>query len=175
MTPNRQHGRMVRRRVVGVLVALGCAVALGVVVPGPASASCVGPEISVGGAAADTSAGAPVLHPGQQIDVSGEWFRDGCDDTGGGGVAGPADGPGCSGPAAAASPASRLAATERPMQDVVLALEQGRQRWQLAVADARDDASSSIRWTATVPADVGEGTAVLVAGSARLVVWISAL
>lgn len=165
---------MVRRRVVGVLVALGCAVALGVAVPGPASAGCVGPEISVGGAAAGTSAGAPVLHPGQEVDVSGEWFRDGCDDTGGGGV-GPAGGPGCSGPAAAAAPADRLAATERPMQDVVLALEQGGRRWQLAVADARDDAASSIRWTVVVPADVGEGTAVLVAGPARLVVWISAL
>lgn len=148
---------MVRRRAWAVLVvAAACLVLFA-----PAgSASCVAPQIAVGAAVpepGDPSPAPTTLQPGQQIRVTGRYFRSGCEDT----VA-----YGCSGPKAPADP-------EAPLRDVVLTLHQGDRSWRLGTADAGNRGGQyAISWQVRIPEDVPVGAATLSAGDARLPVQV---
>lgn len=86
--------------------------------------------------------------------MAGQWFREGCDDGGGGA--------GCAGP---------LTSTEEPMEDVDLVLRQGGASWVLGTADAHGDRYDT-SWEFDVPDDVTAGPAVLSAGGVDLPVQV---
>ncbi|GAA0288336.1 hypothetical protein [Kineococcus aurantiacus] len=145
------------RRPAVLLAALAPVAALALC-PTGASASCVGPSLTVGPAPATTApapdpAPAPVPRTGS-FDVAGEWFRDGCDDTAG-------------------TPACAPAPGESPLAGVDLVLEQGGTRWTLGTADAggRRD-RYAVRWTVELPPGVAPGGAVLTAAAATLPVLV---
>ena len=134
---------------------------LGVVVPDPASGSCVGPVLAVGASvdAAHPPTTGGVLQRGQIVTVTGEWFHSGCADT-------YSSGPGCSRtPAVPDDP-------EAPLTDVELTLHQGSRTWVLDTADATGD-HYTVRWSGRLPADAKPGPAELRAESASLPVTIS--
>lgn len=138
----------------GVLAVLCAALGMAPGLTGPAAASCVGPVLTVGddpsaAAAADPEAAPAPLGRGRQ-QVSGQWFREGCDDGGGGA--------GCAGP---------LTSTEEPMEEVDLVLRQGGASWVLGTADAHGDRYDT-SWEFDVPDDVTAGPAVLSAGGVDL-------
>lgn len=139
----------------GVLTAAG---ALGLVAPPALSASCIGPVIGIGTFVDDRSANqapVPVLR-GATIGVVGEWFRDGCNDTGAS--------TGCG-----VTPRDE----ESPQTGVELRLIQGDASWTLATADAQErEARYAISWQATVPADARPGSATLEASGASAPVVI---
>ena len=123
-----------------LLLVLG-AVALGLPGgPGPASASCAAPQLTV----QQESGGVPALAPGSSVDVVGERFVNGCDDTGGGG-----GGLGCSGD----EPPGALP----PLVDQRLVLTQQGRSFDLGSADA--DPAGHVTWAVTVPDDVEPGRA----------------
>jgi hypothetical protein len=112
----------------------------------PATASCVGPYMFVGKVQKST-----VIDPAATLSVSGRAFARGCDDTGSSSIFG-----------CRSSQGERLT----PMQDVVLLLRQGDQRWRLGVADAKSAEQNQlgrITWHVQVPAEVRTGRATLVA------------
>ena len=145
----------------GVLAVLAvAAVGLGPVAP-PARASCVGPVMAVGSSVDDvqppTSGGTVV--PGQEVTVSGLFFRDGCDDHGS--VSG-----GC-------TPVEHRE-VETPLLDVPLVLEQDGRSWVLDTADASgDDDGFAVRWQGRVPPDVVPGPALLRAATTTLPVEVT--
>jgi len=160
----------VRRRVAAPVTVLAAAAGLGLFAPAPAGASCVGPQITVPGAPSPSTTVVPLggtdsttvpvrLRAGSTVTVSGRYFANGCDDTGGG-PAGPL--PGCS--AAGPPPAA-------PAQDVGLDLEVGGRVVRLGTADA--DQGYAVRWTVTLPPEVGAGSTgslTTSSGEARLAV-----
>ena len=154
---------MRRRR--QLLTSLGvlalCGSALGLWSPTSALASCVGPQLRLGppaSASAGDSASSVKVSRAQPLTVSGEWFHEGCDDTG--------TSAGCSGPAPAAS--------EPPMREVTLTLTQGGSSWKLGTADAAGpDQNYAISWVVQLPEDVEPGPAVLTTPSSELTVEIS--
>jgi hypothetical protein len=112
----------------------------------PATASCVGPYVFVGRVEKST-----VINPAAALRVSGRAFVRGCDDTGSSSIFG------CR---------SSQGERETPMQDVVLLLKQGDQRWRLGSGDAgsaEQNQLGHITWHVQVPAEVRSGRATLVA------------
>lgn len=152
---------MAHRIVARLLVAASVVAALGLLTPPSAPASCVGPQLTVGTAAAvaPTTPGSPTrVVRGQALVVDGVWFHDGCADT--------SVRRGCSGP--------RPVDPETPMRHVELTLVQGDRSWTLGTADASGPESHfGIRWKTVVPGDVHAGPATLHAGTAttELSVW----
>jgi hypothetical protein len=151
-----------RRAWLGRVVVLATAVGgLGLVAPTGPSASCVGPQIAVGGPGAlpgpgprtaDQDGTPVVLRPGDDVTVSGRWFFRGCHDTGAS--------TGCSAP--------DRPPPEKPSRGVRLVLVQGSRSWVLGTADAGGARSSyRARWEVTVPNDVGTGPALLRAKTAE--------
>ncbi|WP_380162739.1 hypothetical protein [Kineococcus sp. R86509] len=145
----------------GVL-AFVCA-ALGMLPATPAAASCVGPQLAIGSdpqAALPTSEESPApvaVAKGERLQVAGQWFHDGCNDT-------HAAGAGCAGP---------QESPESPMQDVDLVLEQGGRSWTLGEADAAGrDESYAIGWQVDLPAEVAAGPAVLSAAGVEVALEI---
>ncbi|WP_336921560.1 hypothetical protein [Aquipuribacter sp. SD81] len=121
-----------------------------------AHASCVGPLLGVGAAVDDTDPPATSVLPlpGAEVEVSGVWFVDGCDDTAGG-CAVPVD-------------------ESRPLDGVELLLEQDGRAWLPGTQDASgEDEDYRISWTVQVPADVRTGPATLRAAGAELAVEIA--
>jgi hypothetical protein len=150
-----------------VLVVATAVGGLALLAPTGTAASCVGPQIAVGGAdalprtgrlrPAGHDGGPVLLRSGAALSVSGRWFFRGCHDTSGSS--------GCSGP--------RQPPPEKPSRDVRLLLVQGERSWLLGTADADGPGSSyRIRWDVTVPADVGTGPAVLRARTAEVSVSV---
>lgn len=146
----------------GVL-AFVCA-ALGVLPVTPAAASCVGPQLVIGTDPEAASLGggespAPVtVARDGSLQVAGEWFREGCDDTS-------AAGAGCAGP-----PAS----SESSMREVDLVLEQGGSSWTLGTADAAGRGERyAISWQVDLPSEVVAGPAVVSAGGVGIPVEVS--
>jgi hypothetical protein len=146
---------------VRLLLATAVVAGLGLVLPAPAPASCVGPQLVVGdmddapraSAIAPTTPGPPAqILPGQRLVVEGLLFHDGCADS--------IDMGGCSGP--------RATDPESPARDVDLVLVRGDRSWTLGRADAGDAATQyAVRWEVVVPADVPTGPAHLTAGGAQ--------
>ena len=135
----------VRVGVGGVLLA-ACLASASCAGPSGDAGSCVAPTLHVEGATGEPPT---VVLPGPLV-VVGEWFRDGCDDTGG--------------------PSTEVADT-----DVELTLEQNGQVWSLGTADATGRESGySITWAAQpLPSDLAPMPAVLRAGSAELEIYFS--
>jgi len=110
----------------------------------PASASCAGPEILVGGGLR------PELPVGGGLKVEGRYFTDGCDDYQ------QQDVGGCSSPPPI---------TMRPFEDVTLQVRQGDRVVDLATTDAGTAAEQQlgeVTWEVVLPADLQPGRAVLV-------------
>lgn len=126
---------MSRRRLPAVLAVAVSATVVGVFAPTSSSASCVGPMPTVG----------PVTL-GHDVEVDGEWFRTGCDDTGGSGCGG-------------------VTSTEVPMEDVEIVLDQGGTSWTLATVDAGGRGENyAIHWSGPLPDGVSAGAATVTAG-----------
>ncbi|NIZ90282.1 hypothetical protein [Kineococcus rubinsiae] len=145
------------------MLAFVCA-ALGMLPAASAAASCVGPQLVIGTDPEAASVGggegsAPVtVERGGHLQVAGQWFRDGCDDTSAGGA-------GCAGP-----PAS----SERPLRGVDLVLEQGFSSWMLGTADAAGRGEGySIAWEVDLPPGAVPGPAVVSAAGVEVAVEIS--
>ena len=86
-----------------------------------------------------------------ELVVTGELFRFGCDDTG--------QDSGC----------NSAPSEESPMRDVALVLTQGQRFWSLGSADAAPKADRyRLEWRAALPAEVATGPAVLRADVAEL-------
>ena len=100
---------------------------------GPAVASCAGPSVEA----------PPALAPGATVEVRGDNFVDGCQDTG----SCPAFG--CGGCDYGPEPV--------PIPDVPLSLTQRGRTWDLGTADA--DERGRVRWEVTLPDDVRPGRA----------------
>lgn len=114
----------------------------------PASASCPAPYLD--------TAGQLELQRGSTVTVEGRSFVRGCRDTMHCEV-------GCGSCDYDEPP-------EAPMEDVALRLVQGNRTWQLGSADAgaaADNRLGRLAWTFTVPADLSEGPARLVAEQAE--------
>lgn len=112
--------------------------------PTSAGADCVGPELAIGEEVPYSYVQLPVerLSPGQQVKVTGEWFRNGCNDTGGAcGLGGE---------------------RETPMKNVQLVVKQGQLEWQVDRESARGK-HFTVRWEFQVPADLAAGRAELLA------------
>lgn len=127
-----------------------------------ASASCVGPMLELRDTASNallTTTASPGLAPGDAVAVVGQYFANGCDDTGGG----TGGGPGCGGPEQ-----RERVTTQRAVR---LELFQGTKTWDLGTKDA--DATYEIRWTTTLPKDLQPGEAVFRAGTATLPVTVT--
>ena len=148
-----------RQLLTGLGVLALCSGVLGLWSPPTALASCVGPQLRVGsgaGPSGDTSAAE--LSRSRPVTVSGEWFHEGCNDTG--------TAAGCSGP----SPAK----AEPPMRDVILTLAQGSSSWTLGIADAAGpDQNYTINWAVRLPVEVEPGPAVLSTPSTQVAVEIT--
>jgi hypothetical protein len=152
------------RRTPHLALALAIAMAaalLGSVGVPRAAAGCVGPMLARGDTVDDahppTHGGA--VQSGQQVVVTGVWFRSGCDDAF---VAGSA----CQPP--------RSLDPESPLADVALTLHQGRGQWVLDTADAAERADRyAIHWRASIPRGVEPGEAQLRAGTASLPITIT--
>jgi len=130
----------------------------------PAAASCVGPQLVIGTDPEAASLGggespAPVTVAGDGLlQVAGQWFRNGCDDTSSGGA-------GCAGPSAS---------SESPMREVDLVLEQGGSSWTLGTADAAGRGEGyAIAWQVELPPEVVAGPAVVSAAGVDVPVEIS--
>lgn len=121
--------------------------------PAPSStASCVGPSLTV----PDQRSPANVTL-GSGFDVNGQYFHNGCADV----VT--TDSFGC----------HHANETETPMTGIVLRLRQDGHTWDLGTADAGSGSGlGRVHWSVRVPADARVGRAVLVAGTARLPVFI---
>lgn len=165
--PGRPRGVRIRRALTATgalaFVCLALGTAPGVLPATPAAASCVGPQLAIGSdpAAAEPTAQespAPVPVPvGGPLQVSGQWFHDGCDDTGAGGA-------GCAGP---------ITTSQSPLQDVDLVLTQGGVPWTLGTADAAGRAERyAIGWEVELPDDVAPGPAVLTAAGTEVAVQV---
>ncbi|MEZ0493118.1 hypothetical protein AB2L28_12825 [Kineococcus sp. TBRC 1896] len=90
--------------------------------------------------------------------MSGQWFHEGCDDTGTGGA-------GCAGP---------ITTSQSPMKDVDLVLTQEEESWTLGTADAAGQAEHyAIGWEVELPDDVAPGPAVLSAAGTEVMVQVS--
>lgn len=119
---------------------------------GAAVASCTGPVLSIGG----EQAAPPAVDLTTGLEVTGEWFRSGCDDTG--------QGSGCRAPES----------EEAPLTDVELFVEQGGRSVLLGTADAADKSQRyAVGWEVTLPADLHPGPAVLRAAGAELPVQLT--
>ena len=103
---------------------------------GAASASCAGPQLDL--------EPDQVLGPG--IEVTGEWFLDGCQDTGS-----------CSGLAGCTH--CTYGPEPRPLTDVPLRLRQDGRTWLLDRTDADD--AGRVAFTVTLPPGARAGRAVL--------------
>lgn len=133
----------------------GAVVVAGLLGLGPApdaAASCVGPVLGVGAVPSpDAQLVQPVLDLASGATVAGEWFREGCDDTG--------QRSGCGAPPR----------EEAPLEDVELVLEQGTTTAVLGTGDATDrDERYAVAWPVEVPDGFRQGPAVLRAASAVL-------
>ena len=117
-----------------VLLLLGLAL---VPAGSPASASCAGPMVDV----------PRTLVPGETVEISGDNFLDGCQDSMGCPV-------GCN-----AGDCEYDDPPPVPTPDVTLTLSQRGRTWDLGTVDADED--GKVRWSFTVPADVRRGRAVL--------------
>lgn len=157
-----RHGEQVRQRreITWFVATAVVAGALGIVVPSPASGSCVGPLLRVGPilSTSPTHQRPELLQHGQAVTVTGEWFHSGCADT-------YSNGPGCSGSSA------RPDDPEAPLTNVKLTLHQRSKTWVLGSADAIGE-RYSISWTWQLPSGVEPGPAELRAESATLTVAI---
>ncbi|MDO8106371.1 hypothetical protein Q6348_04075 [Isoptericola sp. b441] len=154
-----------RRGTAWVAMLVLCAGVLGVAAPTVAVASCVAPLVWVAAGEAEPVAadGTVVLHVEEPMTVSGEWFRNGCDDTGSVQIGGP----GCGGPVVSRGD------TESPMRDVAVVLTQGSHRWELGSADAAGAADRyALRFHTTVPTDAEPGPATLEVGPVTVSVLI---
>lgn len=139
-------------RPVALLVAALLAVALAPFPGSPAVASCAGPMLLVPGPQRPL----PELAAGREVSVTGEFFLDGCDDTGGQDVIF-----GC----------EEEREVETPMAGVELLLRQRGREWSLGTADA--DARGRIGWDVRVPDGLRPGRArLLTEGSQALVVSV---
>lgn len=120
----------------------------------PATGSCAAPALSVPGAFGDP----PTLLVAGETTVRGSHFVTGCDDQ-------PDVGLGCG-----AEPTTE----EVPMSGVELTLSQGDRVWRLGRADAGTGEADrgEVTWSVRIPADVGQGPAVLWAGGTRLKVQV---
>ena len=134
------------------------------VLPGTsAAASCVGPQLAIGSdpaaaepVAEENPAPVPIMDSGS-LQVSGQWFHEGCDDTG-------VDGVGCAGP---------ITTSQSPMENVDLVLRQGETSWTLDTADAAGHGEHyAIGWEVRLPEDVAPGPAVLSAAGAEVSVQV---
>ena len=134
-----------------VLALLGAALTT---VPGagsPAAASCAGPSLDVG------AGPRPTVAPGEPLDVRGEGYLDGCDDTG-------ACTSGCS-----ACHREEIGA----LRGITLEVRQAGRRWHLATADA--GSAGEVAWRTVLPSGLRSGRAVLrTDGGGRLVVDVGA-
>jgi hypothetical protein len=142
----------------GLAVLALCGGVLGLWSPPSALASCVGPQLRVGSGSSEagdppSAAEVPKSRP---LTVSGEWFHEGCNDTG--------TSAGCSGP----SPAK----AEPPMRDVILTLVQGSSSWALGTADAAGQ-NYTISWAVRLPVGVEPGPAVLSTPSTQVTIEIT--
>lgn len=100
------------------------------------------------------------LTAGQDVTVSGAWFRSGCDDTGR--------------PAAGCGVGSGQRSTEAPLTQVQLVLQQGRSRWVIDTRDAAGRADQyTLTWQGRIPKAVRPGPAELTADVATLPVLIT--
>lgn len=144
------------RRLLVLTAAIAPLAVIALIPPQSASASCVGPSLTVGADPADVPApDAPPLpvSAAGPLEVSGQWFREGCNDT---------VGMGCD----SANP-------ESPLTDVDLVLRQGGTTWPLGTTDAGGRGEQySVHWRVDLPAAANEGEATLAAGGAELVVTI---
>ena len=130
---------------------------LSLVPTGGASGSCAGPMLST----RSLGEGPPTLYVGGLTEVTGRWFVDGCDDTGGQSAFG------CGAP----EPLEE----ERPLRDVELRLVQGHRSWVLGKADAgtaEEGRLGQVSWTFRVPMTAKDGPATLRAGDAELKVVV---
>ena len=134
------------------LLAAGALVAVGPLPGEPAGASCAGPELKVPGSHGER----PALALGAEVRIEGDYFFDGCDDSGGG----RSDGPGCQ--------ADEQRTTQKPLDDVTLVLRQGEESWDLGTVDADDD--YTVAWTVVLPDGVRPGRATLSAALTRKLV-----
>ena len=141
------------------------AVGLGLFAPVSAPAGCVGPELRVRDAAAETTEpGAATDQPprvvtlraGQQVSVRGRYFFVGCNDTG--------TSTGCSSTDPEPMP---------PAKDVDLTITQGDRSWVLGTADAGPAKGSyRVRWDVQLPVELEVGDATLTARDTELRVVI---
>lgn len=149
---------MVRRHRVALIAGIAAAAgSLGLITPLALSASCVGPSLSVEPPIEPprmTPAAAIVVR-GESSTVYGEWFRDGCNDTGVSGCG------------------VRVQDPESPLTDLELRLRQGDQSWPLGTADAGDRAVHyAVTWVFTVPDQARPGAATLETDAAELYVQV---
>jgi hypothetical protein len=145
---------MFERRVGAVVWTLA---ALVVLVPlrgsQPARASCPAPQLAIGKYGALTPV---VLRARDSTTVTGRYFVDGCNDTGGGTVSSF----GCD---------DRVEPPPRtPLTQIELTLRQQGRTWVLGTSDADEDLNA--RWAIVVPADVRPGRATLAAGPSETLV-----
>jgi hypothetical protein len=129
-----------------VLLAALLGLALAPYPDSPASASCVGPSF------VDDRI---VLERGAEQSVEGQWFHDGCADTGS-----------CS--AVLGCQSCEYDDPESPSQDVELRIAQRGRSWALGTVDAAD--SGRVTWTFDLPAGIRPGHARLLADGAQPVV-----
>ncbi len=143
-------------RLACLLVGLGSALLLGLTGPA-ADASCVGPALALGRSTPEATTGRRVpVHRGEEITVSGGWFRNGCSDV--------YVRSGCR---------TRPVEEETPLRGVRLQLVQGARHWTLGAADAGDrNTRYAISWRVRVPATARPGPARLEAQDAVLRVRI---
>lgn len=146
-----------------VFFCLALGMAPGILPATPAAASCVGPQLAIGSdpaaaepVADENPAPVPIADSGV-LQVSGQWFHEGCDDTGAGGA-------GCAGP---------ITTSQSPMKDVDLVLTQGERSWTLGTADAAGHGEHyAIGWEVPLPEDVAPGPAVLSAAGVEVPVQV---
>ena len=125
-----------------------------------AHARCVGPQMTqLQGIKLGTDAKSSdiALEPGEVLDITGEWYANGCDDTSTTGL-------GCNAPERE---------TPEPMTEVPITLSQGGDRtWDLGTVDASGD-RFAVNWSGTVPEDVAQGPATLTVGPTSIAVEIA--
>jgi hypothetical protein len=141
-------------RPAALLVAALLVAALAPVPGSPAAASCAGPVLGIAGPAEP-----PELPPGDELTVTGRFFVDGCDDTGGQDAV--------------------LGCDEDHQEDhevvtrmthVDLVLRQRGREWPLGTADATR--GGDISWEVRVPDGLRPGRARLVAGSSQVLMVV---
>ena len=110
---------------------------LGLLTPSTGVASRAGPAIALGEASSRTPGPTPVVRRQTRVQVTGEFFHTGCNDT-------KTCGPGCG------RGNCTRADEERPLQDVQLRLVQGDRSWPLGEADATGPRHAT-EWTVELP------------------------